>query len=181
MKPIHPSSHREVQLREAGAADGEKLFSLFTASRDDLLAAVSNWDEAQQKTFMRLQFQAQRDQYRCQYPDAHWDVIIRRGEIIGQIIVAPMDDELLLVDVSLLPEFRNRGIGNALLQDLLDKAAGENKRVTLHVLQGNPAVHLYERLGFSHAGEQGIYRRMEWVPASGASSGNKTQLPTPVS
>jgi len=181
MKPLRPSSHREAQLREAGEDDGENLFGLFTASRDDLTAAISNWDAAQQESFMRLQFQAQRDQYRHQYPGAQWDVVIRQDEIIGQILVAAIDDELRLVDVSLLPEFRNRGIGNALLSDLLDKAAGENKRVTLHVLQGNPAVRLYERLGFSHSGEQGIYRRMEWVPVSGVPGGHKEPPVTSVS
>lgn len=167
MKHLRPTSHREAQLREASEDDDEKLFSLFATSREDLLAAISNWDEVQQETFMRLQFQAQRDQYRRQYPHAYWDVIVRQDEIIGQILVAPIDEELLLVDVSLLPAFRNCGIGNALLRDLLDKAVGENKRVTLHVLQNNPAVRLYQRLGFSDAGEQGIYRRMEWVPACG--------------
>jgi len=181
MKHRHQSPHPQARLREAGEDDGEKLFSLFAACRDDLLAAVSNWDEARQECFMRLQFQTQRDQYRRQYADLHLQVIVRQGEIIGQILVAPIDDELRLVDVSLLPEFRNRGIGKALLQDLLVKAAGENKRVTLHLLQGNPAVRLYRRLGFSHAGEQGIYRRMEWIPASIASTRNKSQLLNSVS
>jgi ribosomal protein S18 acetylase RimI-like enzyme len=181
MKHLRPSSHREAQLREAGEDDGEKFFSLFATSRDDLLAAVSNWDEAQQEAFMRIQFQAQRDQYRCQYPYAHWDMIIRQNEIIGQILVAPLDDELRLVDVSLLPEFRNRGIGTALLRDLLDKAASENRRVTLHVLQDNPAVRLYERLGFTNTRKQGIYQRMEWAPSCGASTGDNTQFPASVS
>ena len=167
MKHLRPSSHREAQLREAGDDDLEKLFSLFAASREDLLAAISTWDETQQKTFMHLQFEAQRDQYRRQYPDAHWDVIIRQGEIIGQILVARADG-FRLVDLSLLPEFRNLGIGSSLLQGLLDEAEGSGRRVTLHVLQNNPAIHLYQRLGFSDAGEQGIYRRMEWVPTCGA-------------
>jgi ribosomal protein S18 acetylase RimI-like enzyme len=181
MKHLRPTSHREAQLREASEDDDEKLFSLFAASREDLLAAISSWDEAQQETFIRLQFQAQRDQYYREFPDVQRDVIVRQGEIIGQILIAPIDEELRLVDVSLLPAFRNRGIGNALLRDLLDKAAGENKRVTLHLLQGNPAVRLYQRLGFSHVGEQGVYQRMEWVSAAGASTENKAQLPTSVS
>ena len=93
------------------------------------------------------------------------------GEIIGQIQIAVLDDELRLVDLSLLPEYRNRGIGSALLRDLLDEAAGANKRVILHVSQGNPAARLYERHGFSYVGEQGIYWRMEWRPACAASTG----------
>jgi len=181
MEHLHPSPRSQAQLREASEDDGEKLFRLFAACRDDLLAAVSNWDEAQQEAFMRFQFQTQRNQYRCLYADLHLQVILRQGEIIGQILVATIGDELRLVDVSLLPEFRNRGIGKDLLRDLLDKATGENKRVTLQVLQGNPAIRLYRRLGFSHAGEQGIYRRMEWIPACVASTRNKSQLLNSVS
>ena len=107
-------------------------------------------------------------------------MILVHDNVIGQIYVANIDDQLRLVDVSLLPEFRNRGIGNGLLRDLLEEATDEKKRVTLHALQGNPAVRLYQRLGFKHVGDEGIYRRMEWVPAGGASPGNKTNSPSTV-
>ena len=90
-------------------------------------------------------------------------------------------EERGLVDVSLLPEFRNRGIGGALLRDLLERAASEKRRVSLHVLPDNPAIHLYQRLGFTHAGEQGFHQRMEWQPAAGAASSDGAVLRRSVS
>ena len=167
MKYLHAISHCNTQLREAIEDDDEKLFRLFIACRDDLLAAISEWTVAQQESFLRIQFEAQRDQYYREFPDVQQQVIVREGDIIGQILVA-RTDEFRLVDLSLLPEFRNFGIGSSLLQGLLDEAEGSGRRITLHVLQNNPAIRLYQRLGFSDAGEQGIYRRMEWVPTCGA-------------
>ena len=171
MTTLRPTSHREVSLRDATKADDDVLFSLFAVSRADLLLAIAGLDDQQREYLMRLQFQAQQDQYRSLYPNARQDLVVMQGDDIGQIRVAALDDELRLVDLCLLPEYRNHGIGSALLWDLLDEAANANKRVILHVSQGNPAARLYKRHGFSHAGEQGIYWRMEWVPACTASIG----------
>ncbi len=171
MTPLRPTSHHEAYLREAVRADGDTLFNLFAISRAYLLAAVAGPDDLQRETLMRLQYQAQQNQYSSLYPNARQDLVCRQGDVIGQIQVAALDDELRLVDICLLPDYRNRGIGSALLRDLLDEAADAKKRVILHVSQGNPAACLYERHGFSHAGEQGLYWRMEWVPACAASTG----------
>jgi ribosomal protein S18 acetylase RimI-like enzyme len=171
MTPLRPTSHHEVSLRDATKADDEVLFSLFAVSRADLLVAIAGLDDQQRESLMRLQFQAQQAQYRGHYPNARQDLVVMHGDIIGQIQIAVLDDELRLVDLSLLPEYRNRGFGGALLRDLLEEAADANKRVILHVSQGNPAARLYERYGFSHAGDQGIYWRMEWVPSCTASTG----------
>lgn len=181
MKDILSSLHPDVQLCAASEDDGEILFDLFAASRADLIASIPNLDAAQKEKFLRLQFQAQRDQYLTQFSNAQWDLVVIRGRVVGQILVAPIGDELRLVDVSLLPEFRNRGIGGALLRDLLDRAASENRCVSLHVLPSNPAIHLYWRLGFVGVGEQGPYQHMEWRPAAGASSINGAGLRRSVS
>lgn len=53
-------------------------------------------------------------------------------------------------------EHRNKGVGKALLEDLM-KLAKEKFRIEilhLEVYQGNPAIRLYERLGFKEFGEQ---------------------------
>lgn len=162
MTDLRPCSHPEAQLRTAGEDDAEILFELFKASRAELIAAIPNLDAEQKESFLRHQFRAQRDQYLAQFKTAQWDLIVSQGQVVGQVLVAPLGDEIRLVDVSLLPEFRNRGIGGALLRDLLERAAHENRCVSLHVLPDNPAIYLYRRLGFVHAGEQGVHQRMEW-------------------
>jgi ribosomal protein S18 acetylase RimI-like enzyme len=70
-----------------------------------------------------------------------------------------------IVDIALLPEQRGKGIGTALLRDLLAEADGTGKRVTIHVERLNPALRLYERLGFRVA-EEGVYLFLERPPAT---------------
>jgi len=159
------SSH-DVLLRERADDDNEALYRLFGESRHDLLSAVASWNEAQQQFFLRSQFQTQQDQYRSQYPDARFDVIVADGEVIGNFYVAAGNDEFRLLDVNLCPRFRNCGIGGGLLQDLLAESERTKKPVSLHVIQGNPAIRLYRRMGFKTVAAEDVYRRMEWRPAA---------------
>ena len=163
---LRPTSYPGVMLRSTSDNDSEQLYRLFTASRTDLMTAIADWDEVQQNTFMHFQFKTQQDQYHNNFPEARFDVIIEQGNIIGNLYIAELDKEIRLVDIALLPKKRNLGIGQSLLQDLLDESTGLFKPMILHVQQGNPAFYLYQRLGFIVTDEQDIYRRMEWQPSS---------------
>ena len=52
--------------------------------------------------------------------------------------------------------------GGGIMQDLLDEAAAEGKAVRIHVERNNPAMHLYQRLGFQQIGDTDVYLLMEW-------------------
>ena len=69
--------------------------------------------------------------------------------------------EIRLVDISLLPEFRNRGLGTSLLRDLFTEAEAAGKPLTIHVEKFNPAMRLYQRLGFVRVPEK------DWSPLPG--------------
>jgi ribosomal protein S18 acetylase RimI-like enzyme len=69
-----------------------------------------------------------------------------------------------VVDITLLPEFRGRGIGTRLIRDLMDEGARTGSRVTLYVEAFNPAYRLYTRLGFQRIDEYGAYELLEWRP-----------------
>lgn len=181
MSNLRPSSYCGVVLRHADETDRDTLYRIFIASRDDLIAAVEGWGQQQRDAFLHTQFRAQQDQYRDHYPQARFDVIVFDGEIVGQLYVALTGDEIRLVDINLLPEFRNRGIGAALVRDLLDEATGLNLPVILHVTKGNPAVQLYRRLGFTSVEGQDVYKRMEWWPPSTLTTGLSADPPGAVS
>ncbi len=83
---------------------------------------------------------------------------------VGRLYVIRWDHEIRIVDIALLPQFRRSGIGSSLLQNILAEGARSGKTVTIHVEQFNPAMRLYERLGFQEIGEVGVYYRMEWSP-----------------
>jgi GNAT superfamily N-acetyltransferase len=54
--------------------------------------------------------------------------------------------------MALLPEYRGRGIGSALLRRALEMAAISHRAVSLSVFAENPARRLYERFGFEPVG-----------------------------
>jgi ribosomal protein S18 acetylase RimI-like enzyme len=66
------------------------------------------------------------------------------------------------MDIALLPEYRNAGIGARLIRDLQNEAAQTGRSLRLHVETFNPALRLYERLGFHSVSASGIYLEMEW-------------------
>ena len=73
-------------------------------------------------------------------------------------------DEIRIVDVGLLPENCNQGIGTAIVKAILDEASEAGKPVRLHVEHFNRAQRLYERLGFLPIGSSGVHVEMESVP-----------------
>jgi ribosomal protein S18 acetylase RimI-like enzyme len=127
--------------------------------------AVVPWDDAQKEAFLRSQFEAQDAWYREHYADASFDVILVDGEPAGRLYVHRGDRETRIVDIALLPEYRGNGIGTTLLRDLLAEADAAGKRVTIHVERFNPALRLYERLGFCIAEDKGVYLFLERPPA----------------
>ncbi|HJZ81628.1 MAG TPA: GNAT family N-acetyltransferase [Pyrinomonadaceae bacterium] len=147
-----------VSLRPATADDEAFLRKLFTSTRIDEFKFLA--DPGQLDALISMQFNLQRQQYAAGYPDADHNIILQDGQPIGRLFVNEGEREFTLVDVALLPECRNRGIGRYLLDQLLAKARIAEKAVRLHVVKMNPARHLYERLGFSIIGEDGLYFEM---------------------
>jgi GNAT superfamily N-acetyltransferase len=67
------------------------------------------------------------------------------------------------LDIGLLEQFQNRGVGTYLLNQLIAEAAEKNKplRHMVFVLNNN-AHRFYERLGFVVIEDVGGYKHMEW-------------------
>ena len=125
---------------------------------------VLDWTEEMKAAFVRQQFEAQHAWYRDHYEGAQFDVILVDGVPAGRLYVHRRESEIRLVDITLLPEFRKGGIGTSLLRDLLAEGEAAGKPVTIHVEVFNPAMRLYERLGFHPVEERGPYRLMKWTP-----------------
>lgn len=150
-------------LRPARPEDEPFLFSVYASARAAEMAAWG-WDAAQQEAFLRMQFNAQHMTYRAQYPDADHQIIICEDQPVGRIMVDRTERGILLVDIALLAERRNGGIGTALIQDLQAEAGQAGTRVSLYVLKSNPAAaRLYQRLGFLTTGDDGVYLQMDWA------------------
>jgi len=154
---------RAVELRPANQKDEEFLLSLFISTRADEFRLI-NLEPTQKAALIGMQFKAQSGRFFTSYPQAQNSIILWNGDPVGRILVNRGETEFSLVDIALLPAHRNRGIGTALLQDLIAEAANAGKPIRLHVVSSNSAKRLYERLGFFQVGEDAAYLEMKWVP-----------------
>ncbi|MGC9312075.1 MAG: GNAT family N-acetyltransferase, partial [Sediminispirochaetaceae bacterium] len=59
------------------------------------------------------------------------------------------------MSIAVVPEKRGMGVGTALIDTLLQYAAGRIRTISLSVDPGNPAVRLYKRFGFVECGTSG--------------------------
>jgi len=152
----------EITLRPATAEDQAFLLKLFASTRDEFKMLIA--DENQLAVLISMQFNFQRQQYQDGYPDGQDNIILNNRQPIGRMFTSEGDQTMTLVDIALLPEYRNGGIGRRLLDELLKSAAEKGKSVTLHVFKTNPARHLYERLGFRDRSEDSMYYEMIYEP-----------------
>jgi ribosomal protein S18 acetylase RimI-like enzyme len=113
-----------------------------------------------------MQFLAQDRYYREVYPTAEYQVILQEGQRVGRLYIHRRSDEIRVIDITLLPEYRRRGIGSSLMTQILEGATRNNLPVTIHVERFNPALRLYERLGFRLDEDKGVYYFMKWLPTS---------------
>ena len=156
-------AHRLSELRPVTTDDRDFLLRVYASTRDEELRLV-DWSDEQKAAFVEQQFEAQDAYYREHYHPATFDVIEDAGAPVGRLYVARWEDEIRIMDITLLPEHRGRGIGTALLRALLGEAAEAGKRLSIHVELNNPARGLYERLGFAPVEERGVYVLMETAP-----------------
>ncbi len=156
---------RRVTFRPAVTADAAFLRELYGSTREAELAPVP-WSVEQKNAFIAHQFAAQTDAYTKNYPGAEFLVIAVDDRDAGRLYLHERADEIRIMDVALMPAFRNLGIGSAVLRRVLAQGATSQRRVSIHVEVFNPAMRLYERLGLREVSRTEVYVLMEWRPAA---------------
>lgn len=156
--------NRSVRFRPITPEDMDFLLRVYRSTREDELAMIVDWTAEQKDAFIRQQFNAQHVWYQEHYVGAEFLVILVDGVPAGRLYVHRRPAEIRLVDIALLPEYRNGGLGTGLLRDLLTEGEASKKPVTIHVEVYNPALRLYQRLGFRPIEDRGVYRLLEWRP-----------------
>jgi ribosomal protein S18 acetylase RimI-like enzyme len=150
-------------LRAAEPGDREFLAALYASTREQELAPLP-WTDGQKAAFLCMQFEAQQRHYEEHYPAAERSIVVCEGQAVGRFWVDRGEDGFLVLDIALLPAWRGRGIGGALLEALIAEADACGRAVTLHVERFNPARRLYDRLGFRKKSEEGPYDLLERLP-----------------
>ena len=153
----------EISFRPIHDGDKPFLYQVYASTRAEELAVVP-WDDAEKERFLQFQFDAQHQHYQEHYADASFDVIELDGEPAGRLYLRRCEDEHRVVDIALLPEYRGKGIGGKIMKNIVDEADHAKLPVRIHVEHNNPAMRLYERLGFRQIDDTGVYYLMERLP-----------------
>ena len=124
-------------LRPARRDDFEFAAAIYIETMRPLMHTLGQWNEAERRASLRRSFKA-----------SDTSIIVLDGRDIGWMQVSERDTDYNLAQLQLLDEYCGLGIGTRLIRDLIDRAAREEKTVSLSVIRINRAIGLYERLGF---------------------------------
>jgi GNAT superfamily N-acetyltransferase len=152
-----------ISFRPVTDGDEELLLEIYKSSRGDDLRGLG-WTEDRISEFLGMQYEAQQRFFESEYKRAADEIVMSEGKPAGRLIVERREHEIRFIDVALLAEHRNRGIGSFLIRKLQDEARRERKPLRLQVIRFNRAVNLLERSGFVRTSETGTHFQMEWTP-----------------
>ena len=150
MRPVR--NDEEDFWREVFGDSVRERFSSLEMAENDL------------ENLLESQFQAQNTDYRSNYPNASNDVILFNETRAGRVIHSTEHGDLHLIDLAVLSEFRNLGIGTEILKWLFVKSLRTRLPIRFYVEKMNPAFGLYERLGFKVVADVTSHFQMEWRP-----------------
>lgn len=156
------NSLEKITLRPVRPSDDELLRELYHSTREEELAQVP-WTTQQKQAFVEMQWQAQKKHYAAEHPEAVHVIICLEGIPVGRLYMDRSGDELHILDITLLPEHRNRGTGTYLLGQIMAEARNAGKPVTVFVETFNPSLRFFQRLGFSTAEQKGFHFLMKWT------------------
>jgi GNAT superfamily N-acetyltransferase len=154
-----------ISTRPITTADADLLLEIYKSSRGDDLRELG-WSEDRISEFLSMQYEAQQLFSENEH-NATDEILLWQGEPAGRLIVERREDEIRCVDLALLPEHRNGGIGSFLIRKLQDEARQVKMPLRLQVIRFNRAVNLFERAGFERTSETGTHFQMECNPAKG--------------
>ncbi|WP_031530238.1 GNAT family N-acetyltransferase [Dyadobacter crusticola] len=160
-KPGYP----DLTLRRIARQDMPSLLTMYASTRQHEMDNLPEWSESMKAEFIKNQFEAQHEYYQKNYSGADFWVICKNNSDAGRLYMHKdfQGRGIRIIDITLLPSYRNLGIGTSILRDLMLLSGQLKRPLSIHVESFNPAKNLYNRLGFKKISEtNGVYHLMEW-------------------
>jgi ribosomal protein S18 acetylase RimI-like enzyme len=160
-----------MELRPVRVSDDLFLLALYESTRAGEMAQVP-WSDQQKRTFLKGQFEAQRTDYTARFPDAEHSIVVVDDEPIGRVWVDRRAEEIRLLDIAILPQWQNAGVGRTLLEQLQQQAAEADLplRHSVHATNQD-ALRFYQRLDFVVVEDFETHVLMEWSPVVSRTGG----------
>jgi len=121
-------------LRQAAIEDIALLDRIYTENMKSYVEKVYTWES----TLFTDNFIA-----------SEYQVVESNHEIIGFIKIVTTDTDVYIAEIQISCDYQNRGIGSKIIKDLIEQASASDQRLWLKTLKGNPAISLYQELGFT--------------------------------
>lgn len=150
-----------VTLRDATAEDQQFLLRVYATTRAAELE-LTPWTADQRHAFVQMQFEAQLRHYSSFYSASIQQVILSDREPVGRLYLNRTADEIQILDVTVLPDHRGRGIGSAVIEGVLEEARLKGWNARIYVDSGTPYVGFFERRGFCAMADDGVNTLMMW-------------------
>jgi ribosomal protein S18 acetylase RimI-like enzyme len=125
-----------ISLRPAGHQDFDYCERLYFGEMEWIMREL------------HLDRAAQAASFQQQWDPSQVSIITLDGSDVGWLQTTTQDDELFVAQMVVDRPFQRRGIGTEVLERLIVDAADANRTMRLNVVKINPALRLYERLGF---------------------------------
>ncbi len=155
----------KITYRPVCEEDIEFLHKVYASTREAELA-LTDWSDQQKEDFTRMQFDLQHKQWMQNYGEASFDIVYFEETPVGRLYVNRRKNEIRIIDIALLTAFRRKGIGSKIMHTLIDEADQRGCPLSLHVEKNNPALNLYQKLGFQVVDDIGVYYLLERSPGN---------------
>ncbi|MGH9802527.1 MAG: GNAT family N-acetyltransferase [Blastocatellia bacterium] len=136
-----------IRLRPAVAEDEDFLVAVYGSTREQELAMVP-WTDEQREAFVRFQLKAQLQHYQAEYPNAEYSIILFEAQPVGRVYIDRREAEVRIMDITLLPEHRGKGISSPIIRRLMDEATASAKNLSINLDKLSQSHAVFEKLGF---------------------------------
>jgi ribosomal protein S18 acetylase RimI-like enzyme len=139
---------QDILLQESTENDSEFFMELFGEIKNSELH-LDMWPETIRNQMIRMQYNGFMQSVHTEFPEHIDYLILYQSEKAGRLQLDKNDKGFRIINISLLPAYRNIGIGSAIIQKIIEEANFKSIPVYLEVDKTNKAAYLYNKLGFT--------------------------------
>ncbi|AGY75266.1 GNAT family N-acetyltransferase [Clostridium autoethanogenum] len=152
-----------ISLCPAEPKDYEFLLKVFKEGRPEL-NFISNLSEEKKEDIIVEQFKIQQQQLARMYPKAEFYIVKLNDESVGRLYLHRGEANYRILEIGLLEQYRNQGIGRRTMKLIIENAIKERKNLSLQVIWfNNKAFLFYEKLGFKITENNNIFCEMQYI------------------
>ena len=142
----------DYKLRPALETERDVIFDTYRTTVGLYVKDAWGWDEKKQK-----------EGFWIHHPVDEFQVIETDNQFAGGIHIKEDNNDIYIKMVFLLAAYQKKGIGSKLITDIQNLSRTKGKGLRLKVIKSNPALNLYQNLGFKIEYEDESSVDMRWV------------------